>query len=126
MSDDLCSAIHQSVTTFVDSPRGRALAARGSRGELQPGEFFAAACATANPLVLDHLAQSFDVLPDNLERAFLQAWTLAEHSQRRLELDWRLDEESIKPGVDIRYQLVLQPDCISFVVDAFTETPATV
>jgi len=90
------------------------------------GRVFRCRLRTASPLVIDHLARSFDVLPDNLERAFLQAWTLAERSQRRLELDWLLDEESITPGVDIRYHLVLQPDCISFVVDAMTETPATV
>ncbi len=125
MSENFCSAIHQSVTTFVETPRGRELAQRGRRGELQPGEFFTAACVDAKVPVLDHLAQSFEMLPDNLEQAYLQAWALAEQSARGFDLDWRLDDTRIAAGVEVRYRLELEADCVRFVVDAIAETSIT-
>lgn len=124
MQQDLCSAIHESVTSFVETPRGRTLARRGRRGELQPGEFFAAACATA-PGVLDHLAASIGGLPGNLEQAYLQAWALADGSQRKLDLDWRLDDDRIASGVQVRYRLELEDDCVRLVVDALSEAPSS-
>lgn len=120
MQQDLCSAIHESVTSFVETPRGRTLAQRGRRGELRPGEFFAAACATA-PGVLEHLAASIDALPGNLEQAYLQAWALADGSRRRLDLDWRLDDERIESGIEVRYRLELEDECVRLVVDEFSE-----
>jgi hypothetical protein len=125
MQQDLCSAIHQSVTTFVETAGGRALAQRGRRGELQPGEFFAAACASAQSAVLDHLAGSMDALPDNLEQAYLQAWALADGSARRFDLDWRLDDERLADGVEVRYRLELVNDCVRLIVDALAEAPAS-
>ena len=118
-----CATIHESVTAFVESPRGRALAVRGLRGELRTGEFFTAACA-AFPPAQAQVADSFSVLPDNFERAFLQAWSLADRSNRRLDVVWRLDEARMTPGVEVRYDLQLAPDCIAFIVDALVEEPA--
>jgi hypothetical protein len=120
MQQDLCSAIHQSVTTFVGTSRGRTLAQRGRRGELQPGEFFAAACATA-PGVLEHLDASIEALPGNLEQAYLQAWALADGSGRQLDLDWRLDDDRIAAGVEVRYRLELEDDCVRLVVGELSE-----
>jgi hypothetical protein len=122
MQQDLCSAIHQSVTTFVGTPRGRELAQRGRRGELHPGEFFAAACASAQSAVLDHLAGSMDALPDNLEQAYLQAWALADGSERGFDLDWRLSDDRLANGVEVRYRLELDEECVRLIVDALAET----
>ena len=120
---DNCSPIQKSVTAFVASPRGRALALRGLRGELRPGEFFGAACA-AHPPAQEQIADSFRMLPENFERAFLQAWSMADQSGRQLEVAWRLDGVSMTPDLGVRYDLQLEPGRITFVVDALVEESA--
>ena len=92
MQESACTAINQSVTSFVETPRGLALAHRGLRGELARGEFFTAACATAPAAARQQLGEAIPLLPPNLERAFLQAWFMASRCERRIEFDWQLGE----------------------------------
>ncbi len=121
MQQTACATINESVTAFVESPHGRALAQRAMRGELTHGEFFSAACAAAEPAARTQLAEGIPKLPQNLERAFLQAWSLADRTSRRIELDWQLGEPA--PGLEVRYGLEVAGEAVRFSVRAVAEAP---